>query len=148
MLCYTCYIPAAKQRKWASYGPPISYFLRKMQQSWICVISTLHFILCRKSVEITAFFAASASAYYRQLPICSLRLQRLKIPRPSKACRFEPGYQHHHVVADSISLATALSFATAFLRRLSLIPSLLLQEGAASCHCPFQSFLPGTPSAG
>ena len=167
MLCYTCYIPAAKQRKWASYGPPISYFLRKIQQFWICVISTLHFILCRKSVEITAFFAASTSAYYRQLPICSLRLQRLKIPRPSKACRFEPGYQHHHVVADSISLATA------FLRRISLIPSLLLskpnplrwaspwcsllrrrffiihlQKGAASCHCPFQSFLPGTPSAG
>lgn len=79
MLCYTCYIPAAKQRKWASYGPPISYFLRKMQQFWICVISTLHFILCRKSVEITVFFAASTSAYYRQLPICSLRLQRLKI---------------------------------------------------------------------
>ena len=50
-----------------------------MQQFWICVISTLHFILCRKSVEITVFFAASASAYYRQLPICSLRLQRLKM---------------------------------------------------------------------
>ena len=79
MLCYTCYILAARQHRWASYGPPISYFLRKMQQFWICVVSILHFILHRKSVEITAFFAASTSAYYRQLPICSLRLQRLKI---------------------------------------------------------------------
>lgn len=84
----------------------ISYFLRKMQQFWICVISTLHFILCRKSVEITVFFAASASAYYRQLPICSLRLQRLKIPRPSKACRFEPGYQHQ-AAASNVLFAAA-----------------------------------------
>ena len=109
MLCYTCYIPAAKQRKWASYGPPISYFLRKIQQFWICVISTLHFILCRKSVEITAFFAASTSAYYRQLPICSLRLQRLKIPRPSKACRFEPGYQHQAAASNVLFAAVFLS---------------------------------------
>ena len=110
MLCYTCYILAAKQRKWASYGPPISYFLRKMQQFWICVVSTPHFILCRKSVEITAFFAASTSVYYRQLPICSLRLQRLKIPRPSKACRFEPGYQHQAAASNVLFAAAFLIF--------------------------------------